>query len=84
MIKSIAGAALLLLFFLPVLSAQSQISGTVLDAKNTAVVYANVLLLRAADTSLVRGAVTDDNGAFQINRTHHHFVRQFRCRGQCR
>lgn len=67
MIKSIAGATLLLVFSLPILSAQSQISGTVLDSKNTAVAYANVLLLRAADTSLVRGAVTNDNGAFQIN-----------------
>lgn len=67
MIKSIAGATLLLVFFLPILSAQSQINGTVLDSKNTAVAYANVLLLRAADTSLVRGAVTNDNGTFQIN-----------------
>jgi len=67
MIKPIAGAILLLVFFLPTQSAQSQISGTVLDSKNAAVAYANVLLLRAADTTLVRGAVTNDNGSFQIN-----------------
>lgn len=49
------------------LSAQLPISGTVFDANNEAVAYANVLLLRAADTSLVRGAVTNDDGLFELS-----------------
>jgi hypothetical protein len=53
--------------FLSGLQAQSQISGAVLDSKSAPVSYANVLLLRSADTSLVKGAVTDDAGLFQLN-----------------
>ncbi|GAB3195248.1 hypothetical protein ABID22_003616 [Pontibacter aydingkolensis] len=43
---------------------QSNISGKVLDGENKAVGYANVLLLKAADSSLVKGALSEDAGTF--------------------
>lgn len=45
---------------------QILISGTVNDQSNTALSYANVLLLNAADSSLVKGELTDDMGLFKI------------------
>ncbi|MBC5991404.1 outer membrane beta-barrel family protein [Pontibacter cellulosilyticus] len=43
---------------------QSSISGKVIDGENKAVGYANVLLLKAADSSLVKGALSEDAGTF--------------------
>jgi iron complex outermembrane recepter protein len=59
----VAGMALLLL--LP-MSGWCQISGKVISEQNEAVPFANVLLLLAADSSLHRGAITDEAGAFSI------------------
>jgi|APTNR8051073442_1049403.scaffolds.fasta_scaffold01915_2 hypothetical protein len=57
---------LFFLISLPALSAQSQISGTVSEENEAPVSFANVLLLRAADTSLVKGAITESDGAFRF------------------
>ena len=46
------------------LQAQSQISGTIQDAEGNPVISANVLLLSAADSSLVRGSLSAANGSY--------------------
>jgi len=43
-----------------------QISGLVQDASNEGVPFANVLLLRANDSILVKGAITSETGTFVI------------------
>ncbi len=48
------------------LQAQSKVTGSVRDGTDQPVSYANVLLLSPIDSSLVRGAVAADNGAFEI------------------
>ncbi|HEY4651244.1 MAG TPA: TonB-dependent receptor [Pontibacter sp.] len=55
---------LLLLFFTNLSAQQATLKGTVLDGNKQAVGYANVLLLRAADSSLVKGALSEASGAF--------------------
>ncbi|MCB9282725.1 MAG: TonB-dependent receptor [Lewinellaceae bacterium] len=45
---------------------QSQISGTVLDSDHQPLPYANIFLLRSADSSFVKGAISDETGVFQI------------------
>ena len=63
----------ILLFFCNVSVAQQQqgistkttISGGVYDANDgSPIIYANVVLLNAKDSSLVRGTTTDENGKF--------------------
>ncbi len=52
---------------LPVfLLGQSIISGRVLDQQNSPLAFANVLLLKAADSSLVKGAISADDGTFEV------------------
>ncbi|MFT6843251.1 MAG: outer membrane receptor protein involved in Fe transport [Psychroserpens sp.] len=50
------------------LTAQSdyQVSGTVFDNNSVGVPFANVLLLRVNDTTLVKGTLSDENGGFVI------------------
>lgn len=43
---------------------QSSISGKVTDAENKAVEYANVLLVKSADSSLVKGVLTEGAGTY--------------------
>ena len=45
---------------------EHSLSGTVKNARNEAIVYANVQLLTAADSVMVKGASTDENGGFEI------------------
>ena len=47
--------------------AQSTVTGKVADDVGQPVAYANVLVLSAADSSLVRGAVTTDDGDFELH-----------------
>nr|WKN37725.1 TonB-dependent receptor [Tunicatimonas sp. TK19036] len=47
--------------------AQSEISGHVYDESGEPLPYVNVLLLTAADSSLVKGSVTDTTGVYQLN-----------------
>lgn len=42
------------------------ISGSVVDAMAENVAFANVLLLKASDSSLVKGAITNENGSYVI------------------
>jgi hypothetical protein len=42
------------------------LSGTLQDEKALALPYANVAVLRAADSTLATGTVTDGKGAFKI------------------
>jgi len=46
--------------------AQNQISGRVLQ-QDTPLAYANILLLSAADSSLVKGDLTDEEGAYALD-----------------
>jgi len=46
--------------------AQSTVTGKVIDDSGQPVAYANVLVLSAADSSLIRGAVTADDGSFEM------------------
>jgi outer membrane receptor for ferrienterochelin and colicin len=48
-------------------AAQTTISGTVLDESGSSLPTANVLLLHPADSSVVKGAVTDDSGFYELN-----------------
>ena len=40
------------------------ISGKILDSNNDAIAFANVLLMRVSDSTFVKGAVTDEIGAY--------------------
>jgi outer membrane receptor protein involved in Fe transport len=65
-----AGSCLLLaaLFLLPLSSlAQSSIRGKVVTQQGNALAYANVLLLNSTDSSLVKGSVCSDAGAFVLD-----------------
>lgn len=49
------------------MNAQSyDINGSVLDNSNTSVPFANVLVLKSSDSTLVKGGLTDDNGNYII------------------
>jgi hypothetical protein len=48
-------------------SAQTTISGTVFDETGSPLPTVNVLLLLASDSSLVKGAVTDYSGFYELN-----------------
>lgn len=61
--------SLLLSIFLYAIHANAQdststISGKIVDAKNAPLEFVNVVLLNASDSSLVKAAVTDEQGAF--------------------
>lgn len=45
---------------------QSKIEGIVTDSRHVPIAYANVLLLQRADSSFVKGAVTDSTGNFSL------------------
>ena len=49
------------------MGAQSAIQGTITDENGEAQSFANVLLLNAQDSSLIRGAITDLDGSYQID-----------------
>jgi outer membrane receptor protein involved in Fe transport len=55
------------LFLLPVVHAQTnsgKLSGKVLDEKSASLSYASVSLLKAKDSTLIRGSITEDNGTY--------------------
>jgi len=47
--------------------AQSQINGKILDTSGKPVAYANVLLMSASDSSVIKGSVSQENGSFYFN-----------------
>ena len=49
------------------LGAQSTVTGTVLDQEQNPVSFANVLLLQESDSTLVTGAISDENGLFLVS-----------------
>jgi ferric enterobactin receptor len=49
-----------------VLAQQSEISGRVVDELKSPMAYSNVAVHRSADSTLVTGAVTDEDGRFRI------------------
>ncbi|MDX5419039.1 MAG: TonB-dependent receptor [Hymenobacteraceae bacterium] len=57
---------ILLLTFSATYAQQATIAGKVLESADKPMGYANVLLLKAADSSLVKGTLTDDAGAYQF------------------
>jgi hypothetical protein len=59
---TLGGACLLCLS----LNAQAKLSGKLLDEKRTAISYANVLLLEPKDSSLIKAAISNDDGSFEI------------------
>ncbi|MCY7350134.1 MAG: outer membrane beta-barrel protein [Cytophagaceae bacterium] len=60
-------ACLLLLAWMPLaLFAQTALTGTVQDETGKPLPLANVLLLHARDSTLVKGAVSTENGAFRF------------------
>ncbi|WP_242928852.1 outer membrane beta-barrel family protein [Pontibacter vulgaris] len=55
---------ILLLVFTNLSAQQASIKGSVIDGNNKAVAYANVLLLKSADSSLVKGMLSEESGAY--------------------
>ena len=55
---------ILLLIFTLAQAQQGTVSGTVQDAENKPVEFANVLLVKAGDSSLVKGMLSDASGAY--------------------
>jgi iron complex outermembrane recepter protein len=68
--KNIVQIALLLTLFPSITNAQTtaKISGTVVDDNKKALPFANVSLLKAKDSSLVRSALTDSLGQFEFDK----------------
>ena len=64
---------LLLLFFSVFCNTQTQhnLSGLITDVNNKGIPFANVLLLKATDSTLVKGVITSDEGTFRIEKVHH-------------
>lgn len=56
-----------IILVLGLIKVNGQIQGTVVDTENTPVPFANVLLLRVSDSTLVTGAITEENGSFLID-----------------
>lgn len=55
------------LFFFLQQGIQAQISAVVFNERKMPLAFANVLLLKASDTSLVKGAITENDGQFRID-----------------
>ncbi|MDX1586284.1 MAG: TonB-dependent receptor [Balneolaceae bacterium] len=53
--------------FLPYIAAQTSVTGSVSEVNSEPGPFANVLLLNPGDSSLVKGAVTDKDGQFDIS-----------------
>ena len=48
------------------LTAQANLNGKLQDENRAAIPYANVLLLEPNDSSLIKAAISDDDGRFEI------------------
>lgn len=57
---------LLLLCSISIGQTTFSISGEILDANNVGIPFANVLLMKSADSTLVKGGLTKENGSFII------------------
>ena len=59
-------STVLLFFFVTTAFSQSKITGFVKDQSGNAVSFANVLLLKTKDSTLVKGAITSETGQYDI------------------
>jgi iron complex outermembrane recepter protein len=64
--KKLRLTPLSILLIVNVLSAQN-IVGTINDANNKPLEFATAMLMRAKDTALVKGAISDEAGRFELN-----------------
>ncbi len=48
--------------------AQGKVSGQIIDDKNKIVEFASITLLKAKDSTLVKGALSDQNGSFEFEK----------------
>ena len=55
-----------LLFFASTIHAQITVSGKIINEKQEPLLYASVALLAAKDSQLIKGALTDETGAYSI------------------
>ena len=53
-------------FFSAPAFSQCQINGTLIDASNSPVAFASILLLSAVDSSLIKGSISDEAGKFMF------------------
>ncbi len=60
---------MVMLLFTALITSQSThtITGQISDTNNEGIPFANVLLMKAVDSTLVKGSLTNENGAFTIN-----------------
>ncbi len=65
--KNIIVLLFLLLNFFALTAQNSSISGSVFDDQNEAVAYGNILLNSAADSTMAKVELSDENGAFKFN-----------------
>lgn len=63
---SITFLFLISLFFSTDLAALSQLKGVVHDHSGQAVAFANVLLLQSTDSTLIKGAISDESGYYEM------------------
>ena len=56
--------ASIILFYAAGLPAQTQVRGRILEAAGGPLVFANILLLDTADSSFVKGEISDEDGTF--------------------
>lgn len=61
---------ILLLLFLGIteLNAQGKVSGKVVDESNQPIAFATVTLLSSSDSTVVQGKITDEEGAYEIQK----------------
>lgn len=57
---------ILLLFSGTIIAQSYSVSGRVVDAKNSPISYANIILLSKQDSTVVSGASSEDNGSFKF------------------
>jgi len=66
--KSISILFSYIFFCTPIFAQEYQISGTVENTEGIHIALANVLLLKARDSSIVKGTSTNEKGEFSMNR----------------
>ena len=67
--KIFSALLICMLFFASMIRAQYVVKGKVTDKNNAGAAYATVALLAAADSTIVRGGLTNEEGIFQLDHT---------------
>ena len=55
-----------MLMLIPVFSWAQSITGTVLDSNGQNIAFANIVLCQSADSTIIAGCTSDENGKFYI------------------